>query len=139
MIMVCQLQDSSDLQEHVPVTLEMRVESNDRLLEVTASNDFIAFVEHVKRERRTAISIVPSDGNIIIQFKCPCSAGEQPEYAKDALANWLADHNVCVGKTKLTFRSISAARQRGVRSCCSRSALPVACRARPRVCHLTVS
>ncbi|WVW80867.1 hypothetical protein I302_102857 [Kwoniella bestiolae CBS 10118] len=95
------------LLDHVPFEADLHVPPNPELTRLVTSSDFILFTERVKRDHQ--IAIVPSakfgqGDEAIFKFRCQRSNIDFLGTARDALEEWLGQHNIQVYPSNATKR-----------------------------------
>ncbi|WWC92268.1 uncharacterized protein L201_007222 [Kwoniella dendrophila CBS 6074] len=95
------------LLDHVPFEADLHVPPNPELTRLVTSTDFILFTERVKRDHQ--IAIVPSakfgqGDEAIFKFRCQRSNIDFLGTARDALEEWLGQHNIQVYPSNATKR-----------------------------------
>nr|XP_031862506.1 uncharacterized protein CI109_002003 [Kwoniella shandongensis]KAA5529578.1 hypothetical protein CI109_002003 [Kwoniella shandongensis] len=95
------------LLDHVPFEADLHVPPNPELTRLVTSTDFILFTERVKRDHQ--IAIVPSakfgqGEEAIFKFRCQRSNIDFLGTSRDALEEWLGQHNIQVYPSNATKR-----------------------------------
>nr|XP_019008143.1 cytoplasmic protein [Kwoniella pini CBS 10737]OCF46924.1 cytoplasmic protein [Kwoniella pini CBS 10737] len=95
------------LLDHVPFEADLHVPPNPELTRLVTSSEFILFTERVKRDHQ--IAIVPSakfgqGDEAIFKFRCQRSNIDFLGTARDALEEWLGQHNIQVYPSNATKR-----------------------------------
>ncbi|KAK8850505.1 hypothetical protein IAR55_004423 [Kwoniella newhampshirensis] len=95
------------LLDHVPFEADLHVPPNLELTRLITSPDFILFTERVKRDHQ--IAIVPSakfgqGEEAIFKFRCQRSNIDFLGTSRDALEEWLGQHNIQVYPSNATKR-----------------------------------
>ena len=84
-------------QDHVPFEADLHVPPNPELTRLVSSTDFILFAEQVKRDHQIAISPSAKFGQgdeAVFKFRCQRSNVDFLSTARDALEDFLGQHNV---------------------------------------------